>query len=160
MNQPTVTTLVWGVKQSFRNYVQVTGGVTEAGEGVDRTPDGEFIFAAAPDSTLSLDADGKPQGQGKFLGEIHFNAHGGMLSVHLANPMIEITETGAVLTVAESGDDDARRVRVAQLDLSTVSADAGETIIPTTLLMDGIQLLGDHYPLRTVLDPVRLRAAR
>ncbi len=159
MSQQPVTVLVWGVKQSFRNYVQATGGTTEVGEGVERTPDGEFIFAAAPDNALVLGDDGKPAGQGKFLGEIWFEAHGGMLKVRLANPMIEITDSGAALTVAEDGGEGARRLQVAQLDFAAITSDdTGDSIIPTALSMHGIQLLGDHYPLRTVLDPVRLRS--
>lgn len=151
-----VTTLTWGVKQSFRRYVEATGGTTEAGEGVERTADGEFSFAAAPGGDLRLGADGKPEGQGRFLGEVRFEAHGGMLSVTLVDLAVEVGAAGAVLTVCD-GKAPVRRVEIARLDLDAMTTDeAGEAVIPTALSIDGIQLLGDHYPPMTPLDPVRL----
>lgn len=154
-----VTTLSWGVKQSFRNYVESAGGVIEAGGGAERAADGGFIFAAAPGAGLSLDADGKPVGQGQFLGEARFDAHGGMLKVCLADPIVEISEAGAIITAFDSS---ARtyRVQIARLDLTAASVgEDGEIVIPAALSMDGIQVLGDHYPLNTALDPVVLRLA-
>lgn len=150
-----VATLSWGVKQSFRNYVEATGGVTETDVTV-RALDGGFVFPAAPGEGLRLDADGRLAGHGVFLGEVRFEAHGGMLKVFLADPSLEISEAGAVLTVADSRARD-RRVEIARLDLSAMTTGtAGEMVLPAALSMDGIQLLGDHYPLRTALDPVRL----
>lgn len=154
-----VKTLSWGVKQSFRNYVEATGGTIETGEGAERAADGVIVFAAAPDSGLSLDADGKLAGHGKFLGQVRFEAHGGMLSVFLADPVLEIGPSGATVTVADS---EARtyRVEIARLDLAAMtSGAAGDLVIPTALTMDGSRLLGDHYPSTTVLDPVRLTLA-
>ncbi len=154
-----VTSLVWGVKQSFRTYVDSTGGVTEAGAGASRTAEGEFVFAGADGSGLVLTADGLLEGQGSFLGEVQFKSHGGMLSVFLADPMIEVKGSGASLTVADSRERD-RRVELALLDLSAMTRSAGaEVVIPAALAMHGIMLLGDHYPLRTVLDSVRLTLA-
>lgn len=160
MTQPQpAATLTWGVKQSFRSYVSATGGVTETGAGCEVTPDGAFVFAAAPDSTLTLDGDGKPQGQGRFLGEVKFEAHGGMLKVFLADPILEIGPTGAVLTVADTAKRDYR-VELAHLDLPAATrGEAGELVIPTALSMKGIQLLGDHYAPNTPLDPAILTLA-
>jgi len=154
-----VTALSWGVKQSFRNYVDSTGGVTEASGGAERTADGAFVFAAAPDSTLTLDAEGRLQGRGRFLGEVRFESHGGMLKVFLADPMLEIAPAGAVLTVA---DTPARnyRLEIVQLDLAAMtSGESGELTLPTSLTIEGMQLLGDHYPPRTPLDPACLKLA-
>jgi len=154
-----VTALHWGVKSSFRGYVAMMGGVTEVGGAAELAPDGGFTFVAAPDSDLALAADGSLTGQGRFLGEVRFEAHGGMLKVFLADPAIEITETGAVLTVADSAAR-TRRVEIAKLDLAPVTAaDSSETSIPTSLTMDGSFVLGDHYPPTTALDPVRLTRA-
>ncbi len=155
-----VTALHWGVKQSFRAYVETVGGVIETADGAERGADGAFTFAAAPDSTLTLAADGTPEGRGKFLGEVRFQAHGGMLKVCLADPILEISGSGASLTVADSS---ARtyRLEIAQLDLTaTTSGESGEIAIPAALTIEGMQLLGDHYPPRTVLDPVRLTPAK
>jgi len=156
MTAGRVTALNWGVKQSFRSYVEATGGTIAAGDGAERAADGGFTFALAPGGDLALDADGRPQGHAKFSGEVRFEAHGGMLSVRLADLELQFDPAGATLTVADVGD---RRAAIAQLDLAAMTIEAGEIVIPAALSMDGIQLLGDHYPLRTPLDPVRLTLA-
>lgn len=151
-------TLEWGLKQSFRSYVEGAGGSIEIGEGTTRTADGAFVFAAASgEAGLALGADGKPEGTGVFVGEVRCEAHGGMLKVFLADPRVEIGPSGATLTVADSAARD-RRVELAVLDLG--AAQAGENdvlVIPAKLARDGWQVLGDHYPPTTPLDPVRLR---
>lgn len=154
-----VTMLSWGVKQSFRSYVEAAGGVIEAAGGAARTADGGFAFSPAPGGDLRLDANGKLEGHGTFTGEVKFEAHGGMLSVCLADPAVEIGASGAVLTAFDSSAR-TRRVEIARLDLAAMtSGDAGEIVIPAALAMDGIQVLGDHYPPMTALDPVRLTLA-
>lgn len=159
-DQKPVASLSWGVKQSFRGYVEATGGVTETDAGAERAADGGFIFAAAADSTLSLAADGTLAGIGRFLGEVRFQAHGGMLKVGLADPILEIGPSGATVTVADSS---ARtfRIEIARLDLATTTmGELGEIVIPAALTIEGMQLLGDHYPPKTPLDPVRLFPAK
>ena len=147
--------LVWGLKQSFRNYVESAGGAIEAGAGVERAEDGAFVFAPAPGEGLRLGADGKPEGVGRFVGEVRFEAHGGMLKVFLADPAVEIGPAGAVITVADSEARD-RRVELALLDLDAATEDDGALVIPTKLSKDGWRVLGDHYGPMTPLDPVRL----
>jgi hypothetical protein len=155
-----VASLSWGVKQSFRGYVETVGGVTETDAGAGRAADGGFTFPAAPDTTLSLAADGTLAGIGRFLGEVRFQAHGGMLKVCLADPILEIGPSGAAVTVADSS---ARtfRLEIARLDLAaTTPGELGEIVIPAALTIEGMQLLGDHYPPKTPLDPVRLLPAK
>ena len=146
-----VRTLTWGVKQSFRNYVKMTEGVTEVGGGASQNAEGEFVFTAAPDSDLAIGPDGALTGTGRFIGEVKFEGHGGMLKVFLADPVLEVVGTEAKLTVAETPE---RKLRgeIARLDLAGGDASA----LPAALAMDGVFLLGSHYPLRTALDPVRL----
>ena len=148
--------LQWGVKQSFRNYVAAAGGVIATRDGADRTADGEFTFTAAPGEGLNFDETGKPVGMARFLGLVQFDAHGGMLAVCLADPVLEISGSEATITVADTPAR-TRRVEVARLDLAGLTTGpGGEIVMPAALSMDGIFLLGDHYPLRTALDPVRL----
>lgn len=150
--------LEWGLKQSFRAYVEAAGGAIETGEGATRTADGPFTFPpASGDTGLALGADGKPVGTARFVGEVRFEAHGGMLKVFLADPAIEVGPNGGVVTVADSAARD-RRVTLAMLDLDGAQAgEDGELVIPTKLAMDGWQVLGDHYPPMTPLDPLRLK---
>jgi hypothetical protein len=148
--------LSWGVKQSFRSYVEGSGGAIEATMGAERDADGGFRFPAAPGAQVTLDDEGRPRGRSDFVGEVRFEAHGGMLSVSLADPSLEIGPAGAFLTVADSPDR-IRRVPLAKLDLAAMSrADDGALVIPASMSMEGWQVLGDHYLPMTPLDPVRL----
>lgn len=155
MSDPTPLTLVWGVKQSFRGYVDAMGGSTEAAGGATRTDDGAFAFPPAPGSALAFDASGALTGTGRFQGEVKFDAHGGMLKVFLADPAVEIGPDGAALTVADSPARD-RRVAIATLDLAAATDEDGVRSLPAKLTIDGYFLLGDHYPPGTLVDPVRI----
>jgi hypothetical protein len=152
----SVATLIWGVKQSFRAYVEGSGGAIDTGAGAAREPDGAFVFAAAPGARLTLNSDGRPQGRGDFVGEVRFEAHGGMLKVFLADPTVEISSDVARITVADNEVRDVR-VQLAELDLAGAARDGRDLVIPTKLSKDGWRVLGDHYPPMTPLDPVRLR---
>ena len=156
MAAQTVKTLTWGVKQSFRAYVEGAGGKTQTSDGAGTAPDGGFVFAAGPDSTLAVDADGQLTGRGTFTGIVHFEAHGGMLKVWMVDPILEITDAGAVLTVADHPTR-TYRLEAAKLDLGAVTTDpSGEVVLPAALLMFGSQWLGGNYPAGTALDVVRL----
>jgi len=158
--QPTDASLTWGLKQSFRAYVEGAGGGIETGEGAERDADGAFTFPPVAGEGLTLGADGKPSGVARFTGEVRCEAHGGMLKVFFADPAVEIGPAGAVVTVADTPARD-RRVDLAQLDLAAATiADDGAWVIPTKLSRDGWQVLGDHYAPSTPLDPVRVRVAR
>jgi hypothetical protein len=154
-------TLIWGVKQSFRDYVEGSGGEIQAGMGATRDEAGAFIFPAAPgEAGLTLDADGALQGRAGFAGEASFQAHGGMLSVFLADPSLEVGPAEAFLTVAD-GPERTRRLPLAKLNLAAMTRDAdGDLIIPTVMSKDGWQVLGDHYLPMTPLDPLRVKLAR
>lgn len=150
-----VTTLVWGVKESFRNYVEAAGGSIATDGGAERTPDGAIAFPIAPGSELTREADGAPSGRAAFSGEVRFEAHGGMLSVRLSDLTLDFGASKASLLVA---DERGSPLELAQLDLdAAATGEDGELVIPAALSMDGYFLLGDHYPPRTPLDPVRLR---
>lgn len=145
-----MATLSWGVKQSFRSYVDAAGGTVATGGGAERTPDGGFAFPEGPQSTLAMGPDGRLQGTGRFQGEVSFSAHGGMLSVVLVDPWIEATEAGLILSVADSA---ARRLPFATLDAAAMTTEGD---LPAAITLDGMFLLGDHYPPGTALDAVRL----
>ena len=153
--QLKVIHFVWGVKQSFRGYVEGAGGVITVAGGVERTPDGGFTFPV-DEASLVLNTEGQLEGRATFTGEVSFKAHGGMLNVFLAEPILEISGGEAKITVADTPSR-KYRTEVARMDLSAMSRDeAGALTLPTTLAMDGIQWLGDHYPLRAPLDPATL----
>ena len=148
-----VAALHWGVKQSFRAYVEGAGGAISTDAGAERTERGEIAFPAG-NGGLTVDADGRLQGVGTFTGEVRFEAHGGMLSVRLT--YLSVDAQGASLKVA---DERGKPVEIASLDLAAATLDEGDLVIPARLSMDGSYLLGDHYPPRAVIDPVRLKLA-
>ena len=147
-----MATLTWGVKQSFRGYIDAAGGTIAVAGGAERAPDG-FLFPQGPESTLAQGPDGRLTGVGRFQGQVSFNAHGGMLNVVLTDPWVEATEAGLILTVAASA---TRRVAFAKLDADAMTTEGDATVLPTAITLDGMFILGDHYPPGTVLDPVRL----
>lgn len=147
-----MATLSWGVKQSFRSYVEAAGGTVATSGGAERTPDGGFAFPEGPESTLARGADGRLTGVGRFQGEVSFSAHGGMLSVVLVDPWIEATEAGLIISVADSAAR-TRRLPFATLDAGAMTAEGD---LPAAITLDGMFLLGDHYPPGTVLDAVRV----
>jgi Htaa protein len=148
--------LSWGLKESFRNYVEGAGGTIEVGGGASRAADGTFAFAPVDGGGLTLGADGKPQGVAQFTGEVKCEAHGGMLKVFLADPAVEIGPEAAVITAADSAARD-RRVALAILDLAAATRDGDSLVVPTKLSKDGWRIIGDHYLPSTPLDPVRIR---
>jgi hypothetical protein len=143
--------LVWGVKQSFRGYVAMAGGETAVSAPAEAAGDDGFVFPAAPGGDLAFGPDGRPQGTGRFAGGVRFTAHGGMLSVALADPWIEAGR--GVLSIADAA---GRRVDFATLGPATAEPD-GAVVLPIAITLDGMMILGDHYPPGTALDPVRLR---
>lgn len=147
-----VTALTWGVKQSFRAYVEGAGGTISTDAGAERAADGAIAFPAEGDG-LTTGVGDALQGAGKFSGEVRFEAHGGMLSVRLSSLSLDVDGEGASLKVA---DERGNPVEIARLDLAAATKGDGDLVIPARLSMDGSYLLGDHYPPRTVVDPVRL----
>lgn len=146
--------LVWGVKQSFRGYVEASGGTITVGGGAERTADGAFAFGPG-EGDLTVGPDGAPAGTGGFAGEVKFEAHGGMLSVFLADPQVTVAGGEASLSVADSAAR-GRRVTIVKLDLAAATRDGGALVLPAVTTLDGMFLLGDHYPPGTPVDPVRL----
>lgn len=155
-----ITTLHWGVKESFRRYVEGSGGAVAVSGSASRAENGEIVFPAIGANDLETGAAGAWQGQAQFSGAVSFSAHGGMLNVLIVDPAIAITPAGAVLTVAEA-EGAARRIEFARLDIGAATHNAeGDLIIPARLTMDGAYALGDHYPATTQIDSVRLAPQR
>jgi hypothetical protein len=148
-----MTTLSWGVKQSFRGYIEAAGGTIAVTGGAERAPDGGFLFPEGPESTLTQGPDGRLTGTGRFQGEVSFQAHGGMLNVVLTDPWVEATETGLILSVAAGP---TRRVAFAKLDAAAMTTEGDATLLPAAITLDGMFILGDHYPPGTALDVVRV----
>ena len=147
------STLTWGVKASFRAYVEAMEGTINVTDGATRTDDGCFVFKALPGGDLTLNADGSASGYMRFQGTVAFDAHGGMLKSTLTELGLEADEDGLLLTVQDQmGDDRCTIAKVGPLE----SESAGSVQLRTEITMDGMYQIADNYPPGTELDPILL----
>jgi hypothetical protein len=146
--------LTWGVKASFRGYVQAVEGTISVSDGAVRADDGTFIFTAVPGGDLAIAADGSATGAMRFQGSVAFDAHGGMLHSTLAELGVEAGGKGLVLTAAEAPMNKGRCV-IAELGPAEIGAD-GIVTLGAVITLDGMFQIADNYPPGTVLDSVRL----
>ncbi|MGY8853928.1 MAG: HtaA domain-containing protein [Pseudomonadales bacterium] len=146
--------LTWGVKASFRAYVEAAGGSITLSDGATRAADGTFVFMAEPGGDLAIAPDGSATGAMRFQGTVIFEAHGGMLKSTLAELGVEASENGLVVTVL---DGPMNKGRCAVAELGPVQGDAGDGMtITSKITMDGLYQIADSYPPGTELDPVLL----
>ena len=146
--------LIWGVKASFRGYVEAAGGSITLADGARQREDGTFEFPASPDSQLNITADGSATGSARFEGTVSFEAHGGMLKSTLSEIGVEVGSEGLVLTAL---DTQMNQGRCAIATLQPTESHAGHTLSLTAqITMDGMYQIADNYPPGTELDPVHL----
>jgi hypothetical protein len=148
------TRLTWGVKASFRAYVEGSGGTIAVSDGASRDASGAFVFPACPGGDLAVSVDGLATGALRFQGGVAFEAHGGLLKATLADLGVEVDGDSLVLTAAQTYDP-SRRAVVAQLGSVQRAAD-GSMTLDAVITFDGMLLIADNYPPGTILDPVRL----
>ena len=146
--------LTWGVKASFRSYVEGTGGSTVLSDGATRGKNGTFVFEAVPGGDLTIASDGSAAGTMRFQGTVTFEAHGGMLKVTLTELGLEVGPDGLVLSALDTqlGQD---RCVIAKLGPVEVAADDVVTL-GAEITLDGMYQIADTYPPGTELDPLRL----
>ena len=147
------STLTWGVKESFRAYVEAREGTITVSDGATRTDEGTFVFNAAPDGDLSIAPDGSATGAMQFQGTVSFEAHGGMLKATITELALEIGGEGLVLTALDTQMD--QRCELATISIEEVDA-SGPVTLGTQITMDGMYMIADNYPPGTELDPIRL----
>ncbi len=146
--------LTWGVKASFRSYVEAAGGTVDLSDGAAKTQDGTFVFNAVPGGDLTIAPDGTASGAMRFEGTIKFDAHGGMLNTTLTELGLESGEDGLVLTALQAPLN-RDRCAIAKLELAEVGADDSVTL-RAEITLDGMYQIADNYPPGTELDPVQL----
>ena len=146
--------LTWGVKASFRSYVEAAGGAITLSDGATRAEDGSFVFTAVPGGDLTIAPDGSATGAMRFQGTITFDAHGGMLKATLAELGVEAGPEGLVLTALEAPMNQGR-CAIARLGPVDVGPD-GTITLGAEITLDGMYQIADNYPPGTELDPLRL----
>ena len=148
------TKLVWGVKASFRNYVEAAEGSITVSDGAIKADDGTFVFTAKPGGDLAIAPDGSASGAMHVHGTVTFEAHGGMLKSTLTDLAVEAAEDGLVLTVLDAP---MNKHRCAIADLDLVESGSGDTVVMSAkITVDGMYQIADNYPPGTELDPVLL----
>ncbi len=151
--------LKWGVKESFRTYVETAGGNIEP-KSPTRAEAGQFVFPFVGSQVAPTGEGEDPftSAEFQYQGEVWFEAHDGMLAVKIINPHVVAKDKSFWLTAVDTDylPDRSRRIRIGRLDpaSATIDASAGRAEIPVTLTIHGSQLLGDVYPVRTPLDPL------
>jgi len=139
--------LEWGIKQSLREYVLGTeDGTIEWGAPASerRFPAHEITNRAAVDEL-----------SGVFEGSVRFRAHGSLMDVAVGSLFVEISSTGAAISIAgiSSGTFAEHEGSVCRTELSG----AIEILIEDPALTSrGAAFLGGVYSRGTLLDPLRL----
>jgi len=140
MAQLSSAGLLWGIRAGFRDYFDALEDARLELDGVERTPTG-FYFPARP--------------SGGFSGRLRFTAHGGALDVRFADPSLEQTTDGVLLT-ADLGE--GRRAVARLLDAASASTLAahGGVAEDVALTMDGSTWLGGVYAPWARMDAVHV----
>lgn len=149
----SISRLTWGVKESFRGYVEAAGGSISVSDGGTRAEDGTFSFPAELGGDLVIGSDGSATGAMRFQGTVAFEAHGGMLKSTLSQLRLEAREGGLVLTVLDAP---MNKSRCAIAELGPVKIDGETMTISTRITVDGMYQIADNYPPGTELDPITL----
>lgn len=155
-------TLDWGVKESFRKYVEgpIGGGDIVVGDGAAKNADGTFRFT---DGKGSYDEDSHAVDVA-FKGSLHFTAHQGELDLAFGDLKLSTDDglTGALtadITVSGETQQDVELADVAFSEAETGTGEDGKITykdIPTTLTEDGAEAFNGFYQAGDALDPATL----
>ncbi|MFG2042991.1 HtaA domain-containing protein [Dactylosporangium sp. NPDC048998] len=133
--------LTWPIRQSFLRYIDTVGGTTEISEELSRGDDA-FVFPGTSSGPTRWE----------FRGSARFEAHGGMLSVTIGDPIVDLDNEPATLTVATATGPDAPRATIAHL--IGIEAQGSALRANARLTVEGSRLLGDVYNPGDLLDPI------
>lgn len=162
----TAGSMNWGVRESFRKYVETgvakgsistSGGATNSGSG--------FTFPLESSAISS-----STSGQVNFSGEVHFYGHNGALDMLLSNPVIVVNGTQAELRVDYAsrkyeGVDKTGAIREGRQEVLAAIAlsqapdfAASQTTIAGTvsLTSSGAEIFGGFYEAGETLDPISI----
>ncbi|OMH36840.1 HtaA domain-containing protein [Tersicoccus sp. Bi-70] len=139
------SSLIWAFHADFTAYVErLADGRVDVSGGVERTADGRFRFPAGS------------------TGAVHWTGHHGLLAVTLADLVIEQTEGGASVTIADPfAGPSPRGERMVLADLGEPEeTGTGRRYTRLTLAESGADLFMGHYPAGLPLAPIEIEDAR
>ncbi|MEU3564427.1 HtaA domain-containing protein [Kitasatospora sp. NPDC006786] len=153
--------LDWGVKASFRSYIEgpaSQGGAIELTGGATRNADGTFHFglanAAYDLTTHALSSS--------FTGGVHFTAHHGALDVALSDLRITTSGTTGTLTADTASKESMGATEVTRRDdvplvTFTVARDTTNGVPAAAKLTEqGARAFAGFYPAGADMDPLSL----
>ncbi len=141
--------LRWGVKRSLLEYVDDVVGEISIEAPAQKTEDGVFDFPLASSHT---EGDTREL---QFNGAIRITAHGGLMSIPIESPWLELSGRAGNLFVTSEG---SGPLRIAELRRTDTCGDATEELWAASLAAESAPLFGGVYPPSTEMDPVRLTA--
>lgn len=168
--QPSDGFLDWGLKASFRQYVEgpIAHGGIEVRDPATTNDDGTYRFGEGAGTGDAAAAEVA------FTGEVYFWGHdagsGPQLELTLSEPRVEVAgQTGTLVADVASRSLSSGEVvtyddvAVAQLDFAAAPVTVTDGVIsaqdvPATLTADGVPAFADFYPEGTALDPVSFEA--
>lgn len=150
--------LVWGVRESYVNYVR------SLPDGTERCSDGARALdnvgnrpAWAFECSETAPADVEPD-ELRFRGDLRFSGHGGMMFVMILDPWISFTTTGARMTVVDlaAWPDTSVRMTLAESRPGWHQQSGSLAEIPLVLHEAGCEVFGNIYPAGTLLSPLHI----
>ncbi|MDQ6522861.1 HtaA domain-containing protein [Nocardioides sp. LHD-245] len=162
----TDATLDWGIKTSFRTYIEgsIAHGAIATTGGVSRNADGSFRFAGGAGT---FDDAGNLT-RITFPGAVSFDGHDGQLDLDIDDVRIDLNGDQSVVRADMTSKDMTTGQVVAYPDVvvATLDPEAGEyagaggmstwSAIPARLTAAGAPAFGGFYAGGTELDPVAL----
>lgn len=151
----TAGSLDWGVKESFRKYLQMpfAKGSTTLEGGATSNADGTFKFPAA-----SVDPVANVLG---FGGSVSFSAHEGQLAVKISEIRLDLDRGLLVADVVSKAITGEGMVTYDDVELTTLAAggtladgSASGTALATTLTTAGSPAFASNYAAGDAFDPL------
>lgn len=150
-----MTSLQWGVKQSFLNYLAgLPDGRAAVSPGVTALDDRAVIFPAEPDRV----GDSEPgESVLRFSGEVRFGGHGGLLFVRIADPWLHLRGHEGEMTVSDPFLTEAPgRVALVTFNVPAMTGPGPWTADEVRLTEAGSDIFNEVYEPRTLFDPLVL----
>lgn len=149
--------LRWGIKRSFISYLsRLPDGSVSADAGASIVSGSFFQFEPGGGGQGSLAAADVL----KFRGQVRLSGHHGMMSLLVADPWIEFTAGGAVLSIVDPqrGPDGSGRVALLRLAIAGAPGVPGTdwTEVPARLAPGAVGLFNGQYAAGENMDAVSL----
>lgn len=154
---PSVKTegLAWGVRASFRRYVQRIARGDEIPDGeVGLLPDGRFHFPIGEVSTFDHESH---DAMITFSGGVRFLGHAGFIDLRLGELSLRLDSgAGMLRTSSRSGEHDLVEVRVADVSMGD---EITSLLLASRLAPGGEALFDGVYAAATPFDDLEIRVA-